>query len=182
MRWRVSLQTHLLYRCVYVCVCFSGLFFLYMSIYIRVSLCVCTSGVSHKLMPSCELSYNCCQSNPANTQTNTKAELPLSSEDPQHPNNNSQAQPTHQAEERHLDPLWDKSCSTLWVEGVCQSFWIDSLSRSLALLVCLISPFSSEVEIFFCSRKPPWRLKGKDKAAERWRGSCLQHTYMKGLC
>ncbi len=64
--------------------------------------------LTHRLMPSCETSSNCCQSNPPNTQTNTKASLLLVSEDPKHPNT-----PSDQAEGRHLSPLRHKGCDSL---------------------------------------------------------------------
>lgn len=56
--------------------------------------CVRDLAYAHRIMPSSELSHNCCQSNPPNTQTNTKAPLALASEDPKHPNT---AEHTHRS-------------------------------------------------------------------------------------
>lgn len=66
------------FLCVYIYICFFS-----------VCVCGCASHLckeAHILMPSCEPSYNCCQSNPPNTPKQTQRLCsPLASEDLQHP-------------------------------------------------------------------------------------------------
>lgn len=94
-------------------------------VYVYSCVCVCVVGLTHthRLMPSCEPSHNCCQSNPPNTQTETQR---LRSRSPLRTHNTRKhpSTPTDRAAGRHLGPLRDKSRDTLeWKASVRGAEW-----------------------------------------------------------
>ncbi len=174
----VSLQKHLLrvfvscISCVYLSICS----------YLCFCMCVCVSvSLSHTYTGSCPpvnppiIAVNQTLQTHKQTQRLRSCSPLRTHNTRKHPNTL-----TEQAEGRHFDPLWDKSRDTLSGRRLSEP-----LNRPIVSLFsprCRLNwPLQQWGGDLFLQPRAPANRHNVG-AAERWRGSCLLHTDMMGLC